>query len=127
MVELRTISRYRLTIWVTALLIFFGLLGTYKDTILQEGNPIPVGFAIFRLTLLGEDVVRFSEQPERFIVKNIGKDPDKPFFEVMKLRGWEFKEQFGSAYTFLRGDRPELAIGRMFTQYFSVFELVEQK
>ena len=87
-------------------------------TIFQEGNPLPVLWAIIKLEFTDSNIVAFAEN--KFIQKD---GPETPLTDFLAEHAWEFKDRLGSVIFYTRGDHELFVKTRSFTGFYNVYEL----
>ena len=87
-------------------------------TIFQEGNPLPVLWAIINLEFTDSDLVPFADN--KFIQKD---GPETSLTDFLAEHAWEFKDRLGSAIFYTRGDHELFVKTRSFTGFYNVYEL----
>ncbi|WAM36923.1 hypothetical protein [Caldicellulosiruptor acetigenus] len=110
-------SRILLAIFCIAVLVvlFFNVKLLY---IFQEGNPIPLGLAIFRLEYGHLEVVTFAKNK---LVQKEGKET--LLTSYLKKFGWEFSDRLGSVILYKKGNETLIVKARYFTRRYIVYEL----
>lgn len=101
-------------------ILFILLLGviSFRDIIFQEGNPLPVAIGILKISIAGEQIVKISADPDKYIIKT--QDGYKPYIKLMESEGWGFIEQMGSAVIFDRNGQRRASTSRMLTSYYMI-------
>lgn len=91
-------------ILILFLVIFILGFMRVSPVLFQEGNPIPVVKGIVELSLNDNDIVQVSNDSKKYLTKtSVG---NAPIIELMNKEGWEFQEQLGAGYIFIKdGDR----------------------
>lgn len=117
------------TIIVTFSVLGF-ILGAYGKVIFQEGNPIPLISSIIKLEFSKVEYVKYSDAADKYIaeVKADGENY-KVMKDIMKEKGWTFKEQMGSGFIFEK-DGEIMTIGtRQYTKKYFLWTIpkVESK
>lgn len=102
-----------LTILTVVVIIIYPIL-------LQEGNPIPVIKGIIRLSFSKSDMVKISDEPQRYITKAT-KD-STPIIELMDKEGWDFDEQAGSGYIFSKDDNILIISSVQYTRKYRIWK-----
>jgi hypothetical protein len=86
--------------------------------IFQEGNPLPVLWAIIKLEFTESDIVQFAEN--KFIQKDA---PETPLTNFLAKHGWTFKDRLGSLIIYTRGADELYVKTRSLTSFYNVYEL----
>lgn len=114
--------------WKKALIIIVVLLTSffliYKNTIFQEGNPLPVLSGILKLNFTSENIVPIAENNDKYITKNSnGRDS---LVSLMAEKGYEFLDQMGSGYFFKKEGQPNVAImHRYYSTYYDIWDVAD--
>jgi hypothetical protein len=103
-------------------IIFIALLLT-SPLVFQEGNPIPVAIAAFKISVLGDSIAQIDNNPETYMVKARNNEgADKPFMDLKAKQGYVFKNRAVGPY-FEENDQYYRAEFRMFTRNYMVIEV----
>ncbi len=86
--------------------------------IMQEGNPIPILFAIIKLELNISEIATVS--PTKYLQKT---GSPEPLNMLLASRGWHFVDQLGAGHFYSRNGENLFVMGRMFTSRYIVYEL----
>ena len=108
-------------------LLFLGFIGLrFGSALTQEGNPIPYLIAISKneLSNSGYEEVLETSNNIRYVSKY---EKDYPFIkEYMKMEGWEFKEQMGSGFLFVK-NKEEIVIGtRQYSRHNIIWDVPKE-
>ena len=114
------------------LLIGVTLLFTVnRQTLFQEGNPIPVLIGVLKVNFSHENPVEISSADStKYIVKKDNLDSKyglisqslDDYIDIMHKEDWIFKEQMGSGLVFTRDNQNQTVVTRMFTRYYIIIE-----
>ncbi len=85
-----------------------------KNVIFQEGNPIPVVIGILKLELTSNDLVEISEN--KYIVKNDLKE----YIKLKENQGYEYVEQLGSGYVFVKEEKSYISQTKQYTRRYRI-------
>ena len=100
------------------ILVFLFALIFNLGAIFQEGNPLPVLWAIIKLEFTDSNIVAFTEN------KLIQKDgPEAPLTNYLAEHGWTFKDRLGSLIVYTRGTDELYVKSRRLTTFYNVYEL----
>ena len=121
--------RYKILI---ILLIVVTLLLTFnRQTLFQEGNPIPVLIGVLKVNFSDENPVEISSADStKYIVKKDNLDSKyglisqslDDYIDIMHKEDWIFKDQMGSGLIFIRDNQSKTITTRMFTRYYIIIE-----
>lgn len=103
-----------LSILIIRILIIYPIL-------FQEGNPIPIIKGIISLSFGSSDIVKISDEPQRYITKTT-KD-STPIIELMDNEGWKFDDQAGSGYIFSKGDNIIIVSSVQYTGKYRIWKI----
>ncbi|MBS4537497.1 hypothetical protein GOQ27_03430 [Clostridium sp. D2Q-11] len=101
----------------------------YNEVMFQEENPLKLGFAIAKLNLTKEEIVKFDDYPvKRYVVKfnddrskyDVSNKSCDIFIEQKESQGWKFIELMGSGLMFERDGVKRTAGIRMVTRMYMV-------
>jgi hypothetical protein len=106
-----------IAITLLILLIFAASIYT-MPVIIQEGNPIPVLFAIIKLELNLSEIATVS--PTKYLQKT---GSPEPLNMLLASKGWHFVDQLGAGHFYSRNGEKLFVMGRMFTSRYIVYEL----
>lgn len=117
---------------ITTLAVTFTLmgiiLGVYGNVLFQEGNPIPVVSSILKLEFSEREYVKFSTSPTRYLSKfKTSGDRYSIIKEYMKKKGWEFEEQMGSGFIFVKNGEQTIISTRQYTKNYFIWSVPEQQ
>ena len=112
-------KRVRYIIFLIALIIV-STIAMYKDTIFQEGNPLPIINGMFKLNN-NNTYVLINENPTTYLTKTNIKDD---LFEYIKKEyDIKFNEQLGSGYIFEKVNNKLILSSRQYTRFYQVWRL----
>ncbi|HHT97719.1 MAG TPA: hypothetical protein GXZ90_07480 [Clostridiales bacterium] len=83
-------------------LVFIFLLIAISPVLFQEGNPAPILQGIIKLSFSDDNIIEISDSPKIYISKT--SEGDLPILTLMERSGWDFDEQFGSGYMFIKNN-----------------------
>ena len=105
---------------MVAAILFGLLLAALAPALLQEGNPLPLLAASWRLEVGDEALVPLDET--RFMQK---KGSEEPLTTHLEEAGWRFSDRLGSNIFYKQDDRDLVVNVRMFTRRYIIYELAE--
>jgi len=104
------------------LLTFIGVFIFIKrDTIFQEGNPIPYALAASKIMVQEKKVVKVKED-EGTVIYMVKQGDMSPYIKEMENHGWTFKDRdmLANRLTFDKGNR-SLGCGyKYYTRYYTL-------
>lgn len=106
-------------------LVIFGIgIFLYSPVIFQEGNPWPQIKGVFQLNFTGKDLVKLSSEENKYITKsNNGVEIIKAF---MKDKDYDFTEQMGSGYFFVKDDlNGAVVTHKYYSRFYSLWNITE--
>lgn len=109
-----TTARSLLALIIVVVVMFFA------RTLFQEGNPLPVFAAIFRLEFTQLEVVPITGEGHLFL-QRAGKG-EAPLTGYLGESGWQFKDRLGSAIFYEKDGVMLRVSSRMFTRRYVVYE-----
>lgn len=116
---LKSLSKISLLI-----ILSFGLgLFLYSPIIFQEGNPWPQIKGIARLTLDKNEIVKISDQENKYMTKSEGGR--EVIINFMLQKGYIFKEQLGSGFVFERQGKSIVVVHRQYSRIYSLWNFPE--
>lgn len=116
-------SRKILPLFCAILLAAGVFIYSYSSVIFQEGNPWPQIEGIARLELGSEEMVRLDSGENRYITKG---DNFGIVESSMKNRGYDFAEQMGSGYIFVKGDTDKATVTHeYYSRFYSLWTVSE--
>jgi len=83
---------------IVFLIIMIVVFITIYPILFQEGNPLPIIKGIMALSFSNSDIVKISDEPQRYITKTA--KGNTPIIELMDKEGWKLDDQAGSGYIF---------------------------
>jgi hypothetical protein len=107
------------------------LLTFNRQTLFQEGNPIPVLIGVLKVNFSDENPVEISSADStKYIVKKDNLDSKyglisqslDDYIDIMHKEDWIFKDQMGSGLIFIRDNQSKTITTRMFTRYYIIIE-----
>jgi hypothetical protein len=107
------------------------LITVNRQTLFQEGNPIPVLIGVLKVNLSDENPVEISSADStKYIVKKDNLDSKyglisqslDDYIDIMHKEDWIFKEQMGSGLVFTRDNQKQTVVTRLFTRYYIIIE-----
>ncbi|MCD5322573.1 MULTISPECIES: hypothetical protein [Pontibacillus] len=109
-----------------ALFIIVGSIGfAFKDTLFQEGNPIPVISGIVQLKFGDKPYVQIDSESESYITPHTPVEGD--YYYIVKTfmgeKGWAFLEQDGTDLIFSKGNDQTTVETRMYTSDYYIFSI----
>lgn len=110
----------KITLIVLLVILLFGFIRIYP-LLLQEGNPLPILKGIIELSFSSSDIVKISDEPQRYIT-NIDKG-NSPTIELMEKKGWKFYEQAGSGYIFSKDDNRKIISSVQYTRKYIIWKI----
>lgn len=120
---LKNISRNKAIIIAIISFALGALIYNYSKVIFQEGNPWPQIKGISQLTFGNQGLVKLDVEENKYITKSDDPEIIKSF---MKERGYEFREQLGSAYLFKSpSGSSAIAVYRHYSCYYSLWTINE--
>lgn len=123
--RLRNLLRW-FSITFLALFIIVGSIGfAFKDTLFQEGNPIPVISGIVQLKLGDKPYVQIDTESETYITPHTPVEGD--YYYIVKTfmgeKGFAFLEQKGTDLIFSKGEDKTTVETRMYTSDYYIFSI----
>ncbi len=121
----------RFKILVILLIVVILLITVNRQTLFQEGNPIPVLIGVLKVNLSDENPVEISSADStKYIVKKDNLDSKyglisqslDDYIDIMHKEDWIFKEQMGSGLVFTRDNQKQTVVTRLFTRYYIIIE-----
>lgn len=104
--------------------MIFGLgLFLYYPIFFQEGDPWPQIKGIARLTLDKNEIVKISDQENKYMTKSEGGK--EAVINFMRQKGFDFVEQFGSGYVFERQGKSIVVVHRQYSRLYSLWNFPE--
>lgn len=106
-------------------LVIFGIgIFLYSPVIFQEGNPWPQIKGVFQLNFTGKDLVKLSSGENKYITKsNNGVEIIKAF---MKDKDYDFTEQMGSGYFFVKDDlNGAVVTHKYYSRFYSLWNITK--
>lgn len=105
---------------VLLVIVVFGFIRIYP-ILLQEGNPLPILKGIIELNFSSSDMVKISDEPQRYITKT--DKGNSPTIELMEKKGWKFDDQAGSGYIFSKDDNRKTISSGQYTRKYIIWEI----
>lgn len=112
------------------LVVFFILLAAmltlrFGSALYQEGNPLPVLYAIMDLEISDSayEMVSESESQNRFVSANSGADLYDVIMDFMANQGWDFHEQLGSGFVFENADETLVIETRQYSEHYILWDV----
>ena len=102
------------------LIILIGFIIIYP-ILFQEGNPLPILKGIVELSIRGDDIVKISDEPQRYISKTDRED--SPMIKLMEEESWEFYDQMGSGYVFEKDEDRKIVSSVQYTKKYIIWEV----
>lgn len=101
------------------------LIYNYSPIIFQEGNPWPQIKGIALLTFGNKNIIKLDTKGNKYITKRDNIEVIKTF---MKDQGYEFKEQLGSGFIFIKlnPETTATAIHKYYSRYYSLWNISEK-
>ena len=108
-------------------LLFFGFIGLrFGSALSQEGNPIPYLIAIGKneVSNSGYEKVLETSNNIRYVSKY---ERDYPFVkDFMEVEGWEFKEQMGSGFIFVKNKEEIVIETRQYSRHNIIWDVPKE-
>lgn len=105
------------------LVILAGVLGLFGNVLFQEGNPITPIAAIIKLQVSNQVVVEMGNNSGKYMTKIEDGEAYENLKEMMAQDGWQYKDQFGSAFLFEKNKEQITVSTRMYTRNYVVIEI----
>ena len=112
-----------LRILLLVVLIFVLSLFLYSPIIFQEGNPWLQIKGIARLTLGKNEIVKISDQENKYMTKSEGGR--EVIINFILQKGYIFKEQLGSGFVFERQGKSIVVVHRQYSRFYSLWNFPE--
>lgn len=110
-------------------LLFIGFIGfRFGNALTQEGNPIPYLMAITKYELSNNGYAKVLETSNeiRFVTEFERKYPYGMTKEMMKSKGWKYKEQLGSGLVFEK-NKEIITIGtRQYSKHYYIWDVPKE-
>ncbi len=99
------------------------LIYNYSQIIFQEGNPWPQIKGIFKLNFGNKDIIKLDIGENKYISKSDNPEIIKSF---MKSRGYDFTEQMGSGYLFVKNNLNKVIVThKYYSRFYSLWSITE--
>jgi hypothetical protein len=122
---IKTRKRMIFITFFSTFVFFLLFVCSYRETIFQEGNPLPILVGIFKLHVLDKDMIQISNEPDRKYVMRSLKGM-KPLDEMLSKGGWTETYEFGGAMRSFRKGNKEIGIhSRMYTGKYIILTWYE--
>ncbi len=112
-----------LRIFLLVVLIFGLSLFLYSPVIFQEGNPWPQIKGMMRLTMNKNEIVKISDQENKYMTKSEGGR--EVVINFMLQKGYIFKEQLGSGFVFEKQGIGTAITHRYYSRFYSLWNFPE--
>lgn len=106
-------------ILIGIIIISLLLVLTYKNAILQEGNPLPVFKGILELYATSNDLVSISVTRDKFIAKS--GTSHQALLSYAQKQGWTYIDQLGAGIMFETYTKAITVTSRMYSRFFVVY------
>ena len=119
-------KRNILRVIIVCLIVLGISIFVYSPVIFQEGNPLPQIKGIFQLNFAGKDLVKLSSEENKYLTKSDqGVEIIKTF---MKDEGYDFIEQMGSGYFFVKDNlKGVIVTHKQYSRFYSLWNIAEEK
>ncbi|WP_028594003.1 hypothetical protein [Paenibacillus assamensis] len=97
------------------------LVGINSDAIFQEGNPVPLFLSIVKLNFINEEIVQFSEQPEKYVMKI--DNNEEIFKKYMREKGWVYQDKLGAGLIFEKNKEKITITSRMYSKEYIIYSI----
>lgn len=107
-------------------ILLIGLVGIrFGSALAQEGNPLPILASILDLEISGSAYEQFaeSETQHRYVSPNTGELRYNVIIEFMKDKGWDFEEQLGSGFVFIKGDESLVIESKLYSEHYFLWDV----
>ncbi len=109
----------------TAILVMGAFLFLYSSIIFQEGNPWPQMKGITQLNFTSKTIVKLSSKENRYMTKS--KNGQNVIKNFMKDNGYDFTEQMGSSYFFIKDNLNRVIVThKYYSRSYSLWNITEE-
>ncbi len=118
--------RRTLVIVLSVFIIAAGFLAfRFGNALSQEGNPVPILISISKLEFTNSDYEQYSESDKeiRFVSENNGEFRYDVVKELMKKKGWDYKDQMGSGLLFEKDKMTIIVETRLFSRHYILWDI----
>jgi len=97
----------------------------FGNALSQEGNPVPILISISKLEFTNSDYEQYSESDKeiRFVSENNGEFRYDVVKELMKKKGWDYKDQMGSGLLFEKDKMTIIVETRLFSRHYILWDI----